>query len=90
MASAVAKEVVPASDMSEAHPATMEELATPAKDMVGAGIQQNPIKGEKQKKKQVFSSRNEDHDNKDGALHSHLCSQLGPGHLLPETNPPTR
>ena len=55
MASAVAKEVVPASDMSEAHPATMEELATPAKDMVGAGVQQNPIKGEKQRKKEKLA-----------------------------------
>ena len=64
MASAVVKEVVPANDLSEAHPATMEELATPAKDMVGAGVQQNPIKGEKQRKKEKLAlARTEKNEN---------------------------
>jgi len=47
--------VVPSSDMSEAHPATMHKLATPATDMVGAGVQKNPIKEKKQSKKEKLA-----------------------------------
>ena len=47
--------MVPSSDMSEAHPATMDKLATPAKDMVGAGVQKNPIKEKKQSKKEKLA-----------------------------------